>query len=334
MKDTAPTGATPPPDARLAAGAVPLDPRLLEPQWRGLEHVRAYRVADGLWCLRLPLPYSRPATVNCYLLEGRDGWTLVDCGSATGPGWAALEHALELAGVEPDAIARLVLTHLHADHAGLAGEAVARLGCELLRLAGPDTCTDRLREPLVALDERRRLALAVGVPEAEVDLIVDAPLAGEGEHPYSAADRLLEPGDALEGGWTVLAAPGHSPAQLVLFDARRRLLLAADLAYPTGTPYVEWGFTPDPIAEHRASIARAAALGAELMLPGHGPPDPGAAARLAGSQAALDALVERVTAALGGSPYEVTCRISGDDPDPDMRQSWLSCVLCVRDHAA
>jgi glyoxylase-like metal-dependent hydrolase (beta-lactamase superfamily II) len=316
---------------------VPLDRRLIAPLPRAAGLTRAEEVADALWCLRVPLPYQRTRSVNCFLLASRGGWTLVDCGSGVGAGWGALERALALAGVEPRAVTTLVLTHLHADHASLAGEAVRRLGCELIRLAGPDVCTDRLREPTVALDARLRAARAEGVTPRDVEQIVDASLAGDGRQPRPAADRLLAPGDVLHDRWAVIPAPGHSPAQMALFDARRRVLISADLAYPDIRPYLEWGHTADPVVEYIGTLNRTEALAPALALPGHGRPDRRPGDRFASARAALRDLVERVEGALGPAPssaYDVTCRITGDDPDPDLRASWLSCALCVLEHLA
>lgn len=317
---------------------VPLDRRLVAPRSRGAEQTTADEVADGLWCLRLPLAYPRTRSVNCYLVAGRGGgWTLVDCGSAVGAGWDALARALQLAGVEPRAVTTLALTHLHSDHASLAGEVVRRLGCELVRLAGPDTSNDLLREPLVALEARRRAARAEGVPRRDLDDMVDVPLAGDGTQPRQPADRLLAAGDVLHGAWEVLPAPGHSPAQMALFDARRRVLISADLAYPDIRPFLEWWHTSDPVVEYLDSLDRAEALAAALLLPGHGRPDREPAGRFASARAALRAMIDRVETALGPAPrsaYEVTCRITGHDPDPDLRQSWLSCSLCVLEHLA
>ena len=79
--------------------------------------------------------------MSAYLLAGDDGRdTLVDCGIAAGPtpdgdpgpdGTAALEAALAACGSGLERIERLVVTHAHIDHFGLAGEVVRRSGGEL-----------------------------------------------------------------------------------------------------------------------------------------------------------------------------------------------------------
>jgi glyoxylase-like metal-dependent hydrolase (beta-lactamase superfamily II) len=310
-------------DRELAA-AIPCSP----------EDARAFRLDDDLWCLRLPLPYRRTGGVNAYLLAEGARWTLVDCGSAIGPGWESLLRGLALAGVEPAAIGTLLLTHLHPDHASLAGTVVERLGCRLLRLNAPDSGLDALRDPALDLEARRRAGLAAGIPPAILDDMVDLPLAGDGRQPRPVADVLLNPGDHVAAGrWRTVALPGHSANQLGLFDAERRWLIGADVAYPGAPAYLEWGPTPDPWSEQLASLARLDALGVTRLLPGHGPPEDDPAPRIAAVSAQLLAGGETVAAALAegpGTAYAIAERM-GAERDPDGRQSRLSFVLCVLD---
>jgi glyoxylase-like metal-dependent hydrolase (beta-lactamase superfamily II) len=302
-----------------------LDRRLLAPRERGLELVRADDLG-GLWSLRLPLAYPRTRSVNAYLL---DPTTLVDSGSAVGAGWTALDAALRQAGTRPDQIRTLVLSHLHADHASLAGEFVERTGCEVLRLEGPDTNIDRLREPTIGRPERAALAREHGIPDDELEVMIDVPLADDGLQPRPPADALLRAGDTI-AGWEVVDATGHSPNQLALFDGRR--LIGADAAYAGPAPYLEWGHTPDPIAEYLSTLDRLEALAPARYLPGHGPPDDDPPQRFEAARQALAEMIEAVDAAASGSAWEITSRVTGDDPDPEPKQTWIARVLCVLEH--
>jgi glyoxylase-like metal-dependent hydrolase (beta-lactamase superfamily II) len=311
--------------AGAAGPVVPLDATLCDPVPCDPQEASARRVADGLWCLRLPLPYPGTPSVNAYL----QGTTLFDCGSAAGAGWAALEHALSLAGARR--IDRLVLTHLHPDHAGLAGEVVRRTRCEVVRFRGPDTANDALREVTLSAEARRRTARRVGVPPDELDLMLETPMGGDGRTPRPSADRLLQPGEEIDG-WRVVEATGHSPNQMALFDGRT--VIAADAAYPEVMPFLEWGYTPDPWAEYAATLDRVEALRARLYLPGHGRPDTNPAGRFASARDVQRRFLDAVRAAQPGNAYEITLKLCGDDPDPNRRQSTLAVVLCALDHLA
>ncbi len=262
-------GATASGGSLAAAGP---DRALTQSRWtvRRATDARAYELADGLWCLRLPLRFVAPRAVNAYLIPLADGDCLVDCGTSLEPGWSALEYALDLAGTAPERLSLLVCTHLHADHAGLAAEVIARTGCEFARGAGPETSDHRLRDPHVPLAERRRLGLREGIPEAELDEWVEPEPEDDLDYPHLVPDRVLEAGDEIDsrvGSLTVVPAPGHSPTQIVLHNRDRRWLIMADLAYDVGEPFFEYGATPDPYAEHLASIDRALELDAASGFP-------------------------------------------------------------------
>jgi len=126
-------------------------------------------VAPGLHRMALPLGIHGVETVSAYLLVGGDGRdTLVDCGvaAATGPdgdpgpdGTAALEAALAACGSGFERIERIVVTHAHIDHFGLAGEVVRRSGGELWMHRSTELDLAKYAEPDEAVD-RRELMLA------------------------------------------------------------------------------------------------------------------------------------------------------------------------------
>lgn len=309
-------------------------PEHMLPVPRSVDDVRAHRIADDLWSLRLQLPYSSVATVNAFLLADGKRWVLVDCGSAVGPGWAGLERALALAGVEPDAIRQLALTHLHPDHAGLADEVAERLGCEVVRGEGPEALMDGLQDPLAPLEERRARGRREGVPEPELDLMVDTPI-GLDVGCAPRVDALLREGDLVAGRWRVVPVPGHSPNQIALFDEERRWLLSADLALPHFLAYLEYGYTPDPYTEHLGAVERCLELRPALLVPGHGRPAQDAEERLRSSAETILEAAAKLEAVLDAEPrtaWELTLAYAGGAGGYDTRQAELSFALCVLEH--
>jgi glyoxylase-like metal-dependent hydrolase (beta-lactamase superfamily II) len=286
----------------------------------------------------LPLQFAAPRSVNAYLIALARGYCLVDCGTGLPPGWAALEYALAQASVSPDELALLVCTHLHADHAGLAAEIVDRTGCEFARGAGPESADHLLRDPATPRAQRRSLGLREGIPLEELDRWVDSDPADNLDYERVTPDRLLNEGDEIEtslGPWRVIPAPGHSPAQILLFNTERRLLIMADLAYEVGEPFFEYGHSPDPYAEHLASLDRALRLDPALAFPGHGRVVESPRRRLLAARAAALGSCERVRDALSEQPrsaYELALELLGDRDDPGEQQSMLSVVLCVGEH--
>jgi hypothetical protein len=83
---------------RAETPIVPLDRSLLAVVERAVDEVQAYELADGIWCLRLPVPYPLPKSVNAVLLDAADGKIPIDTGNLVGLGLPGLERGLELAG--------------------------------------------------------------------------------------------------------------------------------------------------------------------------------------------------------------------------------------------
>ena len=242
------------------------------------------------------------------------------------------------AGVASADVSVLVTTHDHSDHSGLALEVIERTGCEYVRLDAPLSLTDALRQADRPLDDRRRLARTLGIPEALVDAFADTHVAGDGRHVVATPDRLLHEGDAIEAAgshWVVIPGPGHCASQLMLHDERRRWLISADVALRAPVPFVEWGHIPDPLGDHLLSILRVRDLEPSLLLTGHGRPVSDVSGQV---DFALDAAarvrdrVVELVAAGPATPYEVLCRFVPANADLDQRQVGLSTVLSALDH--
>ena len=86
-------------------------------------------VAPGVHWLRMPLPFALDH-INLWLLEDGDDRVIVDCGIASDATRAAWER-LFAGPLRGKRVRRLVVTHHHPDHLGLAGWLVARTGAEL-----------------------------------------------------------------------------------------------------------------------------------------------------------------------------------------------------------
>src|SRR3954447_24341444 len=124
----------------------------------------AREVAPGLWRLRIPLAWEQISHVNAYVVEG-DELTLVDCGTAGHPSCAeALEVALRETGHSLDEVGRLVFTHVHSDHMGLAQLVVERSGAEVWSHPDDRHFYDAIHETERIVAARERRARQEGVP--------------------------------------------------------------------------------------------------------------------------------------------------------------------------
>jgi glyoxylase-like metal-dependent hydrolase (beta-lactamase superfamily II) len=262
---------------------VPVAVRIAE---SGMDGVEVTEVADGVFRMALPLGIHGVPTVSAYLLRGDDGDTLVDCGIAAGidggdpgpDGTAAVSAALTAAGSTLDRLERLVVTHAHIDHFGLAGEVVRRSGGELWMHRRTDLDLAKYDDPDEAVDRRTLMLADHGLYGTELtesseglrDWLPVMPSIGR-------PSRLLDGGERLTVGgrtWEVVHTPGHSPGHVCLWNAEERLLCSGDHLLQVVSPPVtfERGFEPDPMGSYLESLERVRDLAPDLVLPGHGTP--------------------------------------------------------------
>ncbi|HLZ23598.1 MAG TPA: MBL fold metallo-hydrolase [Ktedonobacterales bacterium] len=215
--------------------------------------------------------------INCYLVREEDDLTLVDTGLA-GSAPAILEAARTLRAP----IRRIVLTHVHMDHAG---------SLDALHAALPEA------EVIVSTREARLLARDFSLDANEPQVKV------RGGFPVCATrpTRTVAPGERI-GSLEVIAAPGHTPGQVAFLDIRNRNLIAGDaISTHFGIavagiskmlfPFVAMGTWDKPTALRTAQALRA--LDPARLAVGHGPV-------LEQPAAAMDAAITEATRRFGG----------------------------------
>jgi glyoxylase-like metal-dependent hydrolase (beta-lactamase superfamily II) len=199
---------------------------------------------------------------NNILLHGDsddEGATLVDTGHCVHAEQtvALVRHALRGA----QTLRHVVNTHLHSDHCG--GNAALQRAFAGVRVSIPPGQADAVAR----WDED---ALSYRATGQRIDRF--------------AHDALLRPGDWLTVGrrtWQALAAPGHDPHSLVLFDAHDGVLISADALWGNGFgvvfPELDGGQAFDDVAAVLDAIER---LAPRVVIPGHGAPFTDVAAAL------------------------------------------------------
>lgn len=246
-------------------------------------------VAPGVFWLRLPLPMALDH-VNAYVLDEGDGWTVIDPGmdtAATREIWQGLLTG-PLAG-KP--VTRVVVTHYHPDHIGLAGWFQAQ-GAALWT-----TRTSWLFARMLVLDEQ-----PLPAPQtldfwraAGMDAGLLARRAQERPfnfcdivHPLPLGYRRIVEGETLHMGgrdWLVRCGDGHAPEHATFWSLSDDLVIGGDQLLPSISANLGVYATEpdaDPVGDWLASCARLAAFAEErhLVLPGHKLPYTGLPRRL------------------------------------------------------
>lgn len=236
----------------------------------------------GIHCLPIPTPFA-VGRVNCYLVED-DPLTLVDAGPNSGTSLTELEAALAGHGRRVEDLERIVLTHQHIDHIGLAQILADRSGAEVVAL-------DALAPWLAAYGENMedddRFAEAImarhGIPE-DVRYALRA-VSAQFRAWGARADvtRTVHDGETLEfsgRAWRVHHRPGHSPSDTVFHDEAAGELIGGDhlIARISSNPLIArplhggTGERPQALRIYLESLAATREMPLARVWPGHGEP--------------------------------------------------------------
>ena len=224
--------------------------------------------------LVVPTPFP-VGPINLYLVKD-DPLTLIDTGPKTDESLAVLKSELARAGHQMSDIRRIILTHTHEDHCGLAATIVRESGAEvfvheweLANITTPDVT--RVSKSLL---ER------AGVPEDE---IVDMSARYKRIHNHA---EMVEGAIAFRdedefvfasGSLRAVHTPGHTPGSTCLLRESNRLVLSGDTVLKNITPNPVLNADPiDParrfpsLGEYLVSMARIRSLAPTLLRTSHG----------------------------------------------------------------
>lgn len=240
---------------------------------------------SSLHSLSLPTPYS-VGDVNVYLLEPvhrSEPVTLLDTGPNWEPAEKALRQSLAQRGYSVKSLERILISHPHPDHYGLAGKLAAESGAKVLaHPASRPILETGASNGQHAECFYRDWFSSNGVPSS---LQEDIALARAETHHHSLPLQLsetLNEGDQLQAGglnWRVLATPGHSGGLICLYQRETGILLSSDhlIGGISSNPVLEpppdgSSERPKRLLQYLFHLERVAALRPTIAFSGHGPP--------------------------------------------------------------
>lgn len=240
-------------------------------------------VAPGVLWLRMPLPFALNH-INLWLLAEEDGWIIVDTGFALDAVKACWEKILAQLAQSPAGgrIKRIVVTHFHPDHLGLAAWLQEKTGAPLCMTLGEYLTAHAVwheigghgNQPMLAQFRRH------GLGEAQcAALAARSGGYNRGVPSLPQTYRRLYDREILTIGgrrWQVRVGHGHSPEHAALYCADLGVLISGDMLLPKiSTNISVFAVTPqaDSLADYLGSLDRYRELPAEtLVLPSHGLP--------------------------------------------------------------
>lgn len=231
----------------------------------------------GIYQIRLPM--GNPAWMNSYLLPDGEGYTLIDPGFNTEATIAFWHEISKEIGFTFDQIRKIIVTHHHPDHYGLAGwfqqqshapvyvSTVAREQIEGLWGEG---------RPLVAFF--METYQKNGLPE---DLLGQMRIHLDNNMQQvlpQATLTLLDEGESIQIGdavFEVLSIPGHAAGHNAFYSKALQIIFVGDQVMPGSLPdtcYVSDEFDPSPIHSFIQSLDKLKPYSVQLAFPGHHQP--------------------------------------------------------------
>jgi len=247
------------------------------------------KVAEGVYWARFAMPMSLDH-INLWLLEDEHGWTVVDT-CLNIPSARETWEQLFAGFMQGKPVLRVICTHMHPDHVGLAGWLTERFDCDLwmpreeflmCRAMKADTGREA---PDVAI----RFYKAAGYDEEQLDRYRKKfGNFGRAIAPLPDSFRRLVDRETITIGdryWQVIIGSGHSPEHATLYCPALKVLIAGDQVLPRITPNVSVFPTEpqgDPLNEWLHSSARLREILPDdlLVLPAHETPFYGLHVRL------------------------------------------------------
>ena len=232
------------------------------------------QLLENVYRIRIGLPNSPLRVLNSYLIKGNGRNLLIDTGFRHPDCKAAMLAELASLGVDM-AETDILLTHLHADHSGLAPEIAApETRVFISRREIPWMCGET-RRAIWDLDTQRMLL--AGFPPAEVyDERTFATSRAMASDPAFSRYLPIDEGNEFScGGYTLRAVetPGHTPGHMCFWAEAQKTLFAGDHVLFDITPNITaWQGMDDALGSYLNSLRKIDALDVRLALPGHREP--------------------------------------------------------------
>jgi glyoxylase-like metal-dependent hydrolase (beta-lactamase superfamily II) len=268
---------------------------------------QAVEVAPGVLWLRMPLPTAL-AHINLWAIEDGDGWALVDTG-VHAPQSIDVWETLLAGPLGGRPITRVLVTHQHPDHVGMAGWLTTRFDCRLwmTRLEYLHSLATVAETGQEVPPEGLRFYRRAGWDDAAIEGYRGR--FGRGGRMISRLPRSflrMQDGEVFRIGahtWQVITGQGHTPEHACLYSPGLKVLLSGDQVLPRISPNVSvHPMEPDanPLAGWADSLSKIRRLvpADVLVLPAHNEPFEGLHRRIDRLEASLWRGLDRARDAL------------------------------------
>lgn len=265
-------------------------------------------IEPEIWRIRVDMPDNPLRYLNAYVLRDGEESLLIDTGFNRAECEHDLTEGLQDIGVEGSCM-KVLLTHLHSDHCGLARQMIER-GARLYMGSIDYAMLSEIKAGKI-WPYMEQLYIREGYPEEEIYL------QNEGNQGRKYAVNSIFPTAQLEDGDTIrvgryegicLHTPGHTPGHLMLYLPEQKILFSGDHILFDITPNIAvWKGVPQSLRDYLNSLEKTEKLDAETVFPAHRTCSMPLRERVeqikAHHAARLDELLEAVTAHPGSTAF-------------------------------
>lgn len=201
------------------------------------EEGEPFEVADGVHWLRMPLPIALDH-INLWLLRDGDGWTVVDSGFGSDECREVWEHVFTTF-LTPSQVKRVIVTHLHPDHIGLASWLALRCECPVLISKGEFEMYNNItiRDEAAFQLESQQFFTEMGYDTDVIAKFVhfmsnDKPVESRVQ---ASMCEFIADGDVIDidgRDWLVVSGNGHSPEHSCLYNPELNVFISGDQSIP------------------------------------------------------------------------------------------------------
>jgi len=225
--------------------------------------------------LKIPITDNPLKYTNSYLVKGDNEYLIIDPGMNTDESFDALKSGLATIGIGIESITRILATHSHGDHYGLA-DTLKQLSQARILLHEKDINPFNLEE--LGMDElRRRIGewlYSNGLTADELPQLQIGPPSGMRRPASTSPDIILHGGEIINCGvfnFQVIWTPGHSPGHVCLYEPIHKILFSGDHILPIITPSIQLfpESMANPLGDFLNSLDRVKQLDVNLVLPAH-----------------------------------------------------------------
>ena len=232
-------------------------------------------IVPGIYQIKLPLVDNPAGHINTYLIKGNDEWVMIDTGWNDPQALEELIHKLSELALGLEDISRIIYTHIHPDHFGLAGTLKQKYGTELIvHNEGEKLIDYRYYGREAYIKELGDWHLINGGTSQNADAVIEMSTSYTDRVAPVFPDILLHGGESIvidPFRFEVIWTPGHDNDHICLYEKEKGILFSGDHILPDTITHIgmHTEITFNPHFSYMQSLQAMRHIQVSTILPGH-----------------------------------------------------------------